>query len=116
MATTSNKEKDKNKESNVDLDKESSVELTKPQNTSVKKKKETLIYCGPSYGHTRQFNAFVGGYPKSMESHFKKCNSLKSLFVSVKDFQQFKNKLNDKSSIEYAMYLQVDEYFKKEAK
>ena len=80
---------------------------------SKKKKKETLVYCGPSFlGQLQQFAVFKSGIPAYLDEHLQSCNSLKSLFVPIYKLTSTREKLKEEGSRENQLYKNILKYQK----
>lgn len=107
----SKKQREKDKRLAKTTKEEPTKEVGKAQPTITKK--ETVVYCGPKFKTLIPHTIYKNGLPKVAKCHFEKCPALEKLFVNVKDFPLFSKKLQDKKSIEYALYLNAEKYLKK---
>lgn len=88
----------------------------KIESKKVNGKKETLVYCGPSFpGELDQYAIFKGKLPKHVQKHIKEYPIIKRLFVNIKEFPKFKLNVRFRGTKENQLYNKVIEY-QKEAK
>lgn len=84
------------------------IESTKKNN-----KKETLVYCGPSFpGELDQYAVFKGKLPAHVQKHITEYPIIKRLFVNIKDFPKFKLNIRVPGKKENQLYNKVLEYQK----
>lgn len=80
----------------------------KKTTTVQKKEKKAYIYLGPNMkGGILNTNTVFKEIPKHLEDTFKKCPSVKNLFIEIKEASKFKSDLKNKSSVAFRLYNKV---------
>lgn len=92
---------------------------SKPKTTAKKQTAPTgpVAYIGPNLpgGKLFQFAVFRNGKPAYVQQLIEECSALKFLFVPVSRLSVARQKLSDKTSVEYAKFAEASRHFAKGA-
>lgn len=92
--------------------KETTTTTKKSRNSS--NANEQLIYCGPNLpkGILNRFTVFRNGFPKYLEKHFEKCDSIKKLCVPVDQTGKVIQSIDKRGTAENLWFTKINEFIK----